>query len=134
MAVAVHEYLRLVWRFDSEAQRGEDVSETHRTLKIGKWGRRLDLPQCHKPAMREGDVSKSGATAMNASIIAKQHLDLAIQEAKKSGFDADSTARYMLGWVVSKYLEYRPVADVRAELQFVADNCDPDGDYVFMRP
>ena len=71
---------------------------------------------------------------MTASTIARQHLDLAIAEAEKAGFDADSTARYMLGWVVSKYLEYRPLADVRSELQFVADNCDPESDFVFMRP
>ncbi|MEJ0041519.1 MAG: hypothetical protein WDM81_04645 [Rhizomicrobium sp.] len=71
---------------------------------------------------------------MSASAIAKRHLDQAIKEAIEAGADADSTARYMLGWIVSKYLEYRPVADVRAELQFVADNCDPDTDYVFMRP
>ncbi len=71
---------------------------------------------------------------MSASAIAKQHLEQALSEAKAAGFDADGTARYMLGWVVAKYLEYRPVADVRAELQFVAENCDPDTDYVFMRP
>jgi hypothetical protein len=71
---------------------------------------------------------------MSASAIAKRHLEQAISEAKDAGFDADAVARYMLGWVVSKYLEYRPVEDVRSELQFVADNCDPDTDFVFMRP
>lgn len=71
---------------------------------------------------------------MNASAIAKRHLEQAISEAKEAGFDADATARYMLSWVVSKYLEYRSVEDVRSELQFVADNCDPDTDYTFMRP
>ncbi|MGZ5826972.1 MAG: hypothetical protein ACXWJW_00400 [Xanthobacteraceae bacterium] len=55
-------------------------------------------------------------------------------EAKAGGFDADATARYMLGAIVQKYLEYRTVKDVRAELQFVAENCDPDTDYMFMRP
>lgn len=71
---------------------------------------------------------------MSASAIAKRHLEQAISEAKEAGFDADGTARYMLSWVVSKYLEYRPVEDVRSELQFVADTCDPDTDYIFMRP
>ncbi len=71
---------------------------------------------------------------MSAAAIAKRHLEEAIKEATEAGFDADGTARYMLGFVVSKYLEYRAVADVRSELQFVADNCDPDTDYVFMRP
>jgi hypothetical protein len=65
---------------------------------------------------------------MSASAIAKRHVEQAISEAEAAGFDADGTARYMLGWVVSKYLEYR------SELQFLVDNCDPDTDYVFMRP
>ena len=71
---------------------------------------------------------------MNAATIAKRHLEQAISEAKEAGYDADGTARYMLGLVVAKYLESRPVADVRAELQFVADTCDPDTDFIFMRP
>jgi hypothetical protein len=34
----------------------------------------------------------------------------------------------MLGAIVHKYLEYRTLQDVRAELQFVVENCDPDAD------
>ena len=55
-------------------------------------------------------------------------------QAFPGGFDPDATARYMLGAIVRKYLEYRPIQDVRAELEFVAENCDPDTDYMFMRP
>jgi hypothetical protein len=51
-----------------------------------------------------------------------------------AGFDGDATARYMLGWVISKYLEYRTTDDVRSELLFLADNFEPDTDFVFMRP
>jgi len=40
----------------------------------------------------------------------------------------------MLGLIVSKYLEARTVADVQSELRFVAENCDPDTDFVFIRP
>jgi hypothetical protein len=71
---------------------------------------------------------------MSAATIAKGHLEQAIKEAELAGFDADSTARYMLGYVVSKYLEYRTPSDVRSELQFVIDNFEPDTDFVFMRP
>lgn len=71
---------------------------------------------------------------MNAKEIAKRHFDDAVQEALAAGYDADSVARYMLDCVVSKYLEYRTVKDVRSELLFVADNCDPDADFMFMRP
>jgi hypothetical protein len=71
---------------------------------------------------------------MSAAKIAQQHVDQALAEAKAGGFDLDATARYMLGAIVRKYLEYRPIQDVRAELEFVAENCDPDTDYMFMRP
>lgn len=71
---------------------------------------------------------------MNAASIAQRHLDEALREAKEGGFDVDATARYMLGAIVQKYLEYRSLKDVRAELQFVSDNCDPDTDYTLMRP
>jgi hypothetical protein len=40
----------------------------------------------------------------------------------------------MLGLVVSKYLESRGVSDVQSELHFVAENCDPETDFMFMRP
>ena len=71
---------------------------------------------------------------MSAAAIAKRHFDLAIAEAVTAGYDSESTARYMLNCVVEKYLETRSVADVRSELQFVAENCDPDTDFMFMRP
>lgn len=71
---------------------------------------------------------------MSAASIAQRHFDDAIREAKAAGYDADSTARYMLNCVIAKYLENRSVKDVRSELQFVAENCDPETDYMFMRP
>jgi len=71
---------------------------------------------------------------MSAATIAKQHLDQAIKEAELAGFDGDATARYMLGLVISKYLEYRTTDDVRSELLFLVDNFEPDTDFVFMRP
>jgi predicted alternative tryptophan synthase beta-subunit len=71
---------------------------------------------------------------MSAAEIAKRHLEAALAEATAAGYGADATARYMLGSVVQKYLEYRTVADVRSELQFVAENCDPETDFMFMRP
>jgi hypothetical protein len=71
---------------------------------------------------------------MSASQIAKLHFDAAISAAEASGLDVDSVCRAMLGLVVSKYLESRTVPDVQAELRFVAENCDPDTDFMFMRP
>ena len=71
---------------------------------------------------------------MSASEIARRHFDAAVTEAEAAGFGHDSICRSLLGLVVSKYLTTRDVADVRSELHFVADNCDPDGDFIFMRP
>ena len=71
---------------------------------------------------------------MSASQIAKLHFDAAISAAEAAGLDADSVCRALLGLVVSKYLESRTVSDVQSELRFVAENCDPDTDFMFMRP
>lgn len=71
---------------------------------------------------------------MSASQIAKLHFDAAISAAETVSLDTDGVCRALLGLVVSKYLESRSVADVQAELRFVAENCDPDTDFMFMRP
>lgn len=71
---------------------------------------------------------------MSASEIASRHFSAAIAEAKAGGQDSDGVCRALLGLVVAKYLEARSVADVQSELHFLADNCDPDTDFAFMRP
>jgi hypothetical protein len=71
---------------------------------------------------------------MSASEIARLHFDAAIAAAEAAGADADGVCRALLGLVVAKYLENRSVADVQSELRFVAENCDPDTDFMFMRP
>lgn len=55
-------------------------------------------------------------------------------EAVAQGSDQETVARYMLSLVVAKYRETRSLDDIRSELSFVADNCDPETDYMFMRP
>ncbi|MEA2940043.1 MAG: hypothetical protein QOD09_572 [Bradyrhizobium sp.] len=71
---------------------------------------------------------------MSAIEIAKLHFAAAIADAEAAGVDPDSDCRSLLGLVVSKYLENKAVADVQSELRFVAENCDPDTDFMFMRP
>ena len=71
---------------------------------------------------------------MSAADIAKRHFSAAIADAEAAGLGHDSACRALLGLVVSKYLESRTVADVQSELRFVADNCDPETDFAFMRP
>ena len=71
---------------------------------------------------------------MSAAVIARRHFAAAVAEAEQAGEDADALCRTLLGLVVAKYLESRSVADVQSELRFVADNCDPGTDHIFMRP
>ncbi|MBL6853330.1 MAG: hypothetical protein ISS15_15510 [Alphaproteobacteria bacterium] len=71
---------------------------------------------------------------MSADQIARRHFGAALAEAAAQGQDPDATARCLLNLVLESYLARRSVADVRSELLFLADNCDPDTDFMFMRP
>ncbi len=71
---------------------------------------------------------------MQASDLARKHFDAAMHEAVAAHLDPDAVARVLLGFVVTQYLQTRDVKDVQSELQFVAENCDPDTDFIFMRP
>jgi len=71
---------------------------------------------------------------MSAADIANRHLTAALSDAKAEGVDTDALCRSLLGLIVSTYLETRSVADVQSELRFIADNCDPDTDFAFLRP
>jgi hypothetical protein len=71
---------------------------------------------------------------MSATEIAELHFAAAVAEAEAAGLNHDSLCRSLLGLIVSKYLEDRSVSDVQSELRFVADNCDPATDFMFMRP
>lgn len=71
---------------------------------------------------------------MSAAEIANRHFAATMAETKAEGQDSDGVCRVLLGLVVAKYLETRSVADVQSELRFLADNCDPDTDFAFMRP
>jgi hypothetical protein len=71
---------------------------------------------------------------MSASEIAQRHFAAAVKEAEAAGLDHDGLCRALLGLLVSEYLKTRDVTDVQSELRFVADNCDPDTDFMFMRP
>jgi hypothetical protein len=73
-------------------------------------------------------------SAMSATEIAKRHFSAAMADAHTAGDDADSVCRALLGLVVARYLQDRAVSDVQSELRFVADNCDPETDFMFMRP
>jgi hypothetical protein len=67
-------------------------------------------------------------------MIAQRHLSAAMVEAEQASMDREGVCRALLGLVVSKYIESRAISDVQSELRFVADDCDPDRDFMFMRP
>jgi len=71
---------------------------------------------------------------MSAAEIARRHFAATLAEAEAAGCGHDAVCRALLGLVVAKYLESRKVPDVQSELRFIADNCDPDTDFAFMRP
>jgi hypothetical protein len=71
---------------------------------------------------------------VSAAEIAKRQFSAAVMEAEAAGLGHEGVCRSLLGLIVSKYLEDRPVLDVQSELRFVADNCDPETDFIFMRP
>lgn len=71
---------------------------------------------------------------MSAAEIANRHFTAAMEEAKATGQDGAGVCRSLLNLIVAKYLETRSADDVRSELNFLADNCDPDTDFAFMRP
>src|SRR5215831_349153 len=81
-----------------------------------------------------GPVQATQEYDMAASEIARRHFAAALKEADAIGVDHDGLCRSLLGLIVSEYLTTRDVADVQSELRFVADNCDPDADFMFMRP
>jgi hypothetical protein len=71
---------------------------------------------------------------MSAYDIAKRHFEAAMASADEERQDPDAVARALFDFVLRKYLESRSVSDVQSELRFVADNCDPETDFMFMRP
>ncbi len=71
---------------------------------------------------------------MSSATIAERHFKAALDEANIEGVDPDTLCRSLLGLVVNQYLQSRSVADVQSELRFLAENCDPDTDFAFMRP
>jgi hypothetical protein len=71
---------------------------------------------------------------MSASEVAQRHFSAAVDEAEAAGLGYETVCRALLNLVISKYLQTRSVPDIQAELRFIAENCDPDTDFMFMRP
>ena len=65
---------------------------------------------------------------------ARQELESSLERAQAQGFDPLMALRALLSEAVELNRLEREVADLAQELQFLADNLDPQRDYAFMRP
>jgi hypothetical protein len=95
---------------------------------------RLSVSAPTRAVIEPGFLLATLTVDTSATEIARLHLDAAISAAASTGIDDESICRALLGLVVSRYLQSRTVSDVQSELRFVAENCDPDTDFMFMRP
>lgn len=72
--------------------------------------------------------------AMGVHQWARQELESSLERARTQGFEPLMTLRALLSEAVELNRLEREVADLAQELQFLADNLDPQRDYAFMRP
>ncbi|GAK45125.1 conserved protein [Tepidicaulis marinus] len=72
--------------------------------------------------------------AGTARDIVTPHLEAAIAEAEAAKYDADVVGRLFLEKAIQLFRTVRSNEDIAAELISSAENIDPDGDYMFMRP
>ncbi|TVP90953.1 MAG: hypothetical protein EA348_05105 [Pseudomonadaceae bacterium] len=71
---------------------------------------------------------------MTAFSLAKEVMQQALAQGQQQGFEEQAVARALLAEVITVYKRGRSQADIRHELEFLADNLDDDADYTFMRP
>lgn len=65
---------------------------------------------------------------------ARRELEASLGRAQEHGFDPLLSLRAMLSEAVELNRMEREAADLAQELQFLAENLDPERDYAFMRP
>ncbi|MDG9929194.1 MULTISPECIES: hypothetical protein [unclassified Pseudomonas] len=71
---------------------------------------------------------------MSVHLWARQELESSLASARERGFDPLMSLRALLSEAVELNRQGRDLADLAQELEFLADNLDPDRDYAFMRP
>jgi hypothetical protein len=80
-----------------------------------------------------GEMAREGGI-MGVHAWARRELESSLQQAQRHGFDPLLSLRALLSEAVELNRLEREVADLAQELQFLADNLDPERDYAFMRP
>lgn len=73
-------------------------------------------------------------TNMSVYAWARAELAASLARAAQQGHDPLLSLRALLAEVVELNRQARDVADLAGELEFMADNLDPERDYAFMRP
>ena len=63
-----------------------------------------------------------------------RHVDAMLDEAQALGVSSDVLGRALLARVIRLYATTRSWDDIAAELQFTAENLDPDTEFAFIRP
>lgn len=66
--------------------------------------------------------------------ITQKHVTALMAEADEKNVPSDLIGRALLNEVIEIYKRSRSIDDISSELQFVAENLDPDTDFTFMRP
>lgn len=66
--------------------------------------------------------------------IVEKHVTAMMAEAEEKNVPSDLIGRALLNEVLEIYRRTRSNDDISSELQFVAENLDPDTDFTFMRP
>lgn len=71
---------------------------------------------------------------MNDRELVKKHLDTLLEEAAQQEVPNDILGRLLLEAAVDLWRRDRSCEDISSELEFTAENLDPDQTFAFMRP
>ena len=66
--------------------------------------------------------------------LVEKHMAALLAEADAQGLPTDLIGREVINQVIEVYRKTRTIDDVASELNFLADNLEPDEEYAFMRP
>ena len=66
--------------------------------------------------------------------LVEKHMAALLTEADAQGLSMDLVGRNVINRIIDVYRQTRTIDDIASELNFLADNLDPDEEYAFMRP
>lgn len=66
--------------------------------------------------------------------LVRRHVDALLEDARAAKLPADVVGRRLVERAIEIWKVERDWQDIARELQFIAENLDPDVDHEFMRP